>query len=146
MSSTAEQPAVPMTLEEKKAAARERARAAKEARAAGVAQITVTDAAAGYIREAATTQGKAAGVRLRILAGGCSGLEYNIDLLEPDEAPREGERDLDSNGIRLLVDLKSSIYVTGSIIDYEATVLRRGFKIKNPNATSTCSCGDSFGV
>lgn len=146
MSSTAEQPAVPMTLEEKKAAARERARAAKEARAAGVAQIAVTDAAAGYIREAATTQGKAAGVRLRILAGGCSGLEYNIDLLEPDEAPREGERDLDSNGIRLLVDLKSSIYVTGSIIDYEATVLRRGFKIKNPNATSTCSCGDSFGV
>ena len=135
-----------MTLEEKKAAARERARAAKEARAAGVAQIAVTDAAANYIREAATAQHKAAGVRLRILAGGCSGLEYNIDLIEPGEAPREGERDLTSNGIRLLIDLKSSIYVTGSTIDYEATVLRRGFKIKNPNATSTCSCGDSFGV
>ncbi len=135
-----------MTLEEKKAAARERARAAKEARAAGVAQIAVTDAAANYIREAATAQGKAAGVRLRILAGGCSGLEYNIDLLDRDEAAREGERDLTSNDIRLLIDLKSSIYVTGSIIDYEATVLRRGFKIKNPNATSTCSCGDSFGV
>lgn len=146
MSSTTEQPAVPMTLEEKKAAARERARAAKEARAAGVAQIAVTDAAANYIREAATAQGKAAGVRLRILAGGCSGLEYNIDLLDRDEAAREGERDLTSNDIRLLIDLKSSIYVTGSIIDYEATVLRRGFKIKNPNATSTCSCGDSFGV
>jgi iron-sulfur cluster assembly accessory protein len=135
-----------MTLEEKKAAARERARAAKTAREAGDAQIAVTDAAAAYIREAAVRQGKEAGVRLRILAGGCSGLEYNIDLIDPGEVAREGERDLSSNGIRLLVDLKSSIYVTGSSIDYTSTLLRRGFAIKNPNATSTCSCGDSFGV
>lgn len=142
---TADTPA-PMTLEEKKAAARERARAAKAARAAGAAQIELTDSAAAYIREVAAGQGKAEGVRIRILAGGCSGLEYRIDLLEPDEPPKEGERDLTSNGIRLLVDLKSSIYVTGSVIDYERTVMRRGFKINNPNATSTCSCGDSFGV
>jgi iron-sulfur cluster assembly accessory protein len=135
-----------MTLEEKKAAARERARAAKTAREAGDAQIAVTDAAAAYIREAAVRQGKEAGVRLRILAGGCSGLEYNIDLIDPGEVAREGERDLSSNGIRLLVDLKSSVYVTGSSIDYTSTLLRRGFAIKNPNATSTCSCGDSFGV
>ena len=135
-----------MTLEEKKAAARERARAAKTAREAGDAQIAVTNAAAAYIREAAVRQGKEAGVRLRILAGGCSGLEYNIDLIDPGEVAREGERDLSSNGIRLLVDLKSSIYVTGSSIDYTSTLLRRGFAIKNPNATSTCSCGDSFGV
>lgn len=135
-----------MTLEEKKAAARERARAAKTARAAGDAQIAVTDAAAAYIREAALRQGKEAGVRLRILAGGCSGLEYNIDLIEVGEPVRDGERDLTSNGIRLLVDLKSSIYVTGSSIDYTSTLLRRGFSINNPNATSTCSCGDSFGV
>ncbi|HRC07306.1 MAG TPA: iron-sulfur cluster assembly accessory protein [Miltoncostaeales bacterium] len=144
--STSEQTAAPMTLEEKKAAARERARAAKTAREAGDAQIAVTNAAAAYIREAAVRQGKEAGVRLRILAGGCSGLEYNIDLIDPGEVAREGERDLSSNGIRLLVDLKSSIYVTGSSIDYTSTLLRRGFAIKNPNATSTCSCGDSFGV
>ncbi len=136
----------PMTLEEKKAAARERARAAKAAREAGSAQIELTDSAAAYIREVAEKQGKADGVRVRILAGGCSGLEYRIDLLDPDEPPKEGERDLTTNGIRLLIDLKSSIYVTGSIIDYERTVMRRGFKINNPNATSTCSCGDSFGV
>ncbi len=139
-------PAPPMTLEEKKAAARERARAAKAARAAGEAQITVTDAAAGYIRQAAAAQGKADGVRLRILAGGCSGLEYRIDLLDEGEPVQAGERDLTSNGIRLLVDLKSSIYVTGSEIDYTSTLLKRGFTIRNPNATSTCSCGDSFGV
>ncbi len=135
-----------MTLEEKKAAARERARAAKSARADGTAQIAVSEAAAEYIRQAAAAQGKDEGVRLRILAGGCSGLEYHIDLVDRDEAPRDGERVLVSNGIRLLVDLKSSIYVTGSTIDYTSTLLRRGFAIKNPNATSTCSCGDSFGV
>ena len=138
--------AAPMTLEEKKAAARARARAAREAQAAGVAQVEVADAAVAYIRESARDQGKEAGVRLRILAGGCSGLEYKLDLLEPGEAAQDGEREIVSNGVRLLMDLKSSIHVTGSVIDYEATLLRRWFKIRNPNATTTCSCGDSFGV
>jgi iron-sulfur cluster assembly accessory protein len=135
-----------MTLEEKKAAARERARAAKQAREVGAAEVTVTDAAANYIRRTAEAQGKDAGVRLRILAGGCSGLEYHIDLLERGEAAAAGERELTSSGVRLVMDLKSSIYVTGSIVDYSSTLLRRGFTITNPNATSTCSCGDSFGV
>jgi iron-sulfur cluster assembly protein len=135
-----------MTLEEKKAAARARARAAKEARAAGVAQVDISDAAVAYIRQAALEQGKEPGVRLRILAGGCSGLEYKLDLLSPGEPAADGEREVVSNGVRLLMDLKSSIHVTGSTIDYESTLLRRGFKIKNPNATTTCSCGDSFGV
>ena len=146
VTATAEAPAVPMTLEEKKAAARARAQAAREAQAAGVAQVDISDAAVAYIRGVAAEQDKEAGVRLRILAGGCSGLEYKLDLLEKGEAVRDGERELVSNGVRLLMDLKSSIHVTGSIIDYESTLLRRGFKIKNPNATSTCSCGDSFGV
>ena len=136
----------PMTLEEKKAAARARARAAKEAQAAGIAQVDISPAAAGYIRGVADEQGKDLGVRLKILAGGCSGLEYHIDLLAKGEGPSDGERELVSNGVRLLMDLKSSIHVTGSIIDYESTILKRGFKLKNPNATSTCSCGDSFGV
>ncbi len=136
----------PMTLEEKKAAARERARAAKQAREAGDAEVAVTDSAANYIRQAADAQNKDTGVRLRILAGGCSGLEYHIDLIDKGEPIQAGERELISNGVRLLMDLKSTIHVTGSIVDYESTLLRRGFKIKNPNATSTCSCGDSFGV
>jgi iron-sulfur cluster assembly accessory protein len=135
-----------MTLEEKKAAARERARAARQAQEAGVAQVAITDAAAAYIRTAAREQERDEGVRLRILAGGCSGLEYNLDLLERGEAAGVGDREIVSNGVRLLMDVKSSIHVTGSIIDYEATLLRRGFRIRNPNATSTCSCGDSFGV
>ena len=135
-----------MTLEEKKAAARARARAAKEQQAAGIASVAITPAAGDYIRKSAAELGKDNGVRLKILAGGCSGLEYHIDLLAKGEAPAEGERELVSDGVRLIMDLKSSIHVTGSVIDYESTILKRGFKIKNPNATSTCSCGDSFGV
>jgi len=144
--STGTAPAPAMTLEEKKAAARARARAAKDAQAAGVAQVDITAKAADYIRAVANDQGKDEGVRLRILAGGCSGLEYRIDLLDKGEEPGTGERELVANGVRLVMDLKSSIHVTGSVIDYESTILKRGFKITNPNATSTCSCGDSFGV
>lgn len=135
-----------LTLEEKKAAARARAKAARAAEATGAPLVGISDAAAGYIRESAGREDKDAGVRLRILAGGCSGLEYRLDLLDRGEAPGDGERELVSNGVRLVMDLKSSIYVTGSVIDYESSLLRRGFKIKNPNATSTCSCGESFGV
>lgn len=136
----------PLTLEEKKAAARARARAAREAQQSGGgdALVTLTDGAAAYIRESAARLGRDEGIRLRILAGGCSGLEYKLDLLAAGEAALEGEREIRSNGVRVLMDLKSAIHVTGSVIEYEAGLLRRGFRIRNPNATGTCSCGDSF--
>lgn len=137
----------PLTLEEKKAAARARARAARDAeKAGGHAVVEVSPAAADYIRRSAAAQDMDEGVRLRILAGGCAGLEYRLDLLGRGEAAGAEEREVVSNGVRLLMDLKSAIHVTGSVIDYEDGLLRRGFRIKNPNATSTCSCGDSFGA
>ncbi|HEX2502437.1 MAG TPA: iron-sulfur cluster assembly accessory protein [Miltoncostaeaceae bacterium] len=134
----------PLTLEEKKAAARARAKAARQAEAGGQAFVTISPAAADYIRQAAAEQGRPAGVRLKILAGGCSGLEYKLDLLQAGESVGEGERAIESNGVTMLMDLKSAIHVTGSVIDYESGLLRRGFRINNPNATGTCSCGDSF--
>ena len=140
-------PAPALTLDQKKAAARERARAAREQQATGAgAGLAVTDAAAGYVRESADREGMDHGVRLRIHAGGCSGLEYSIDLIPRGAMPATDERQIESNGIRVLLDLKSAIYVSGSVVDYTTTLMRRGFVIKNPNATSTCSCGDSFGV
>ena len=134
----------PLTLEEKKAAARARARAARQAQEGGEAFVAISPAAADYIRAAAAEQGRPAGVRLKILAGGCSGLEYKLDLLQTGEAAGEGDRAIESNGVTMLMDLKSAIHVTGSVIDYESGLLRRGFRINNPNATGTCSCGDSF--
>jgi iron-sulfur cluster assembly protein len=145
----AEQTVAPvMTLEQKKDAARARARAAREAQQAGngTALVSVSETAASYIRESATRQGTAEGVRLRILAGGCSGLEYKLDLLATDDVLGPGDREITTNGVKLVMDLKSAIHVTGSVIDYESSLLRRGFRISNPNATSTCSCGDSFGT
>lgn len=137
---------VPLTLEQKKEAARARARAARAAQQAGAgdAVVGLSEGAAAYIRRAASERGQEPGVRLRILAGGCSGLEYKLDLLDPAEPPGAGERVMESHGIRLVMDLKSAIHVTGSQIDYEDGLLRRGFRITNPNATTTCSCGDSF--
>ena len=134
----------PLTLEEKKAAARARAKAARQAQEGGEAFVAISPAAADYIRAAAAEQGRPAGVRLKILAGGCSGLEYKLDLLKTGEAAGEGDRAIESNGVTMLMDLKSAIHVTGSVIDYESGLLRRGFRINNPNATGTCSCGDSF--
>ena len=136
----------PLTLEEKKAAARARAKAARAAEAGGEACVTISPAAADDIRACAAEQGRGEGVRLRILAGGGAGLEYKLDLLEKGETAGPGEREVVSNGVNMLMDLKSAIHVTGSVIDYEDGLLRRGFRIKNPNATSTCSCGDSFGA
>jgi iron-sulfur cluster assembly protein len=137
----------PLTLDEKKAAARERARAAREARGQGAgAGLSVTDAAAAYIRQCADREGMAHAVRLRIHAGGCSGLEYSIDLVERGGVAEASEREVESNGVTVFLDLKSAIYVSGSVIDYTSTLMRRGFVINNPNATTSCSCGDSFGV
>ncbi len=134
----------PLTLEEKKAQARTRAKAARRAQEAGDAFVTISPAAADYIRTNAREQGRPEGVRLRILAGGCAGLEYNLDLLEPGESAGAADREVESSGVTMLMDLKSAIQVTGSVIDYEEGLLRRGFRINNPNATATCSCGDSF--
>ncbi len=136
----------PLTLEEKKALARERARAARAQQEAGVAQVAISDAAAAYVRKTADETGRPHAMRLRILAGGCSGLEYKLDLLEQAETLQSDEREILTNEIRLVLDTKSSIHVTGSTIDYEESLLQRGFTIKNPNATTTCSCGTSFGI
>ncbi len=142
-------PERPLTLDEKKAAARERALRAREdkQRDAGAgAGLAVTDSAAAYIAECADREGMAHAVRLCIHAGGCSGLEYSIDLLPPGAVAGPAEREIGSNGVTVVLDLKSAIYVSGSVIDYTTSLMRRGFVIRNPNATSTCSCGDSFGV
>lgn len=146
MAESAATTAPALTLEEKKAQARARAKAARAAQDAGDAFATISPKAAAYIKEKAAEQGRPEGVRLKILAGGCAGLEYNLDLLEPGETATPLDREISSNGVTVLMDLKSAIHVTGSVIDYEDGLLRRGFRINNPNATSTCSCGDSFGA
>jgi iron-sulfur cluster assembly protein len=86
------------------------------------------------------------GLRLGIQGGGCSGLSYNIRF---DTKPRERDRtflfdDAASAPIRIFVDPKSFIYLTGMVLDFEETLMRQGFNFINPNSTKSCGCGSSF--
>jgi iron-sulfur cluster assembly protein len=81
-------------------------------------------------------------LRVGVKGGGCSGFSYMLDLTE--ETKSEADEEMDSQGIRILCDMKSYLYLNGTEIDFKDEVMGRGFVFKNPNATSTCGCGSSF--
>src|SRR5271170_2792966 len=103
--------------------------------------VKLTPNAATKVSTLLTKQGRPQGVlRVAVLGGGCSGLQYKMDL---QDAPANRDILVESAGVRVVVDPKSALYVTGSELDYLDT-LDGGFKVKNPNAATTCSCGESF--
>jgi iron-sulfur cluster assembly protein len=103
--------------------------------------IKVTPSAAQKVTSLLTRQGRPQGVlRVAVVGGGCSGLQYKMDL---QDAPANRDILVESAGIRVVVDPKSALYVTGSELDFLDT-LNGGFKVKNPNAATSCSCGESF--
>jgi iron-sulfur cluster assembly protein len=81
-------------------------------------------------------------LRVGVKGGGCSGFSYMLDLVEDE--PGESDEQLESNGVKIVVDMKSYLYLNGAEIDFKDEVMGRGFVFKNPNATSTCGCGSSF--
>lgn len=104
--------------------------------------IKVTASAAKKVSSLLTRQGRANGVlRVAVVGGGCSGLQYKMDL---QDAPAGRDILVETGGIRVVVDPKSALYVTGSELDYVDALTDGGFKVKNPNAATTCSCGESF--
>src|SRR3982750_410898 len=106
--------------------------------------ISVTEAAAGKIRELLTEEGKSeSGLRVFVQGGGCSGFQYGLMI---EESGGSGDQVFESNGVRLFVDPVSVSYLKGAEVDFVDTVTGGGFTIKNPNATSTCGCGSSFSV
>jgi len=107
--------------------------------------ITLTPAAIQGAKAALAKRGTpAAAVRLGIKGGGCSGFGYVIEF--DDEPPRERDRVYEFDGVKVVVDKKSLIYLMGSVLDYEQTLMRQGFKFENPNVASSCGCGTSFTV
>jgi iron-sulfur cluster assembly accessory protein len=89
-----------------------------------------------------TKQGRPNGVlRVAVVGGGCSGLQYKMDL---QDAPANRDFLVESAGVKVVVDPKSALYVTGSELDYVEALQDGGFKVKNPNAATSCSCGESF--
>src|SRR5580698_8779270 len=104
--------------------------------------IKVTESAAKKVGSLLTRQGRAQGVlRVAVVGGGCSGLQYKMDL---QDGPANRDILVESAGIRVVVDPKSALYVTGSELDYVDALQDGGFKVKNPNAATSCSCGESF--
>ncbi len=104
--------------------------------------IKLTSSAAGKVSKLLQRQGRPEGVlRVAVVGGGCSGLQYKMDLQD-----RPANRDIlvVSAGVQVVVDPKSALYVTGSELDYAESLQDGGFKVNNPNAATSCSCGESF--
>jgi iron-sulfur cluster assembly protein len=103
--------------------------------------IKLTSTAAAKVGSLLTKQGRPAGVlRVAVVGGGCSGLQYKMDL---QDGPANRDIVVETAGVKVVVDPKSALYVTGSELDY-LDALEGGFKVKNPNAATSCSCGESF--
>ena|SRR5215472_6099761 len=103
--------------------------------------IKLTENAGKKVSSLLTKQGRATGVlRVAVVGGGCSGLQYKMDL---QDSPANRDILVETAGVRVVVDPKSALYVTGSELDYLDS-LDGGFKVTNPNAATSCSCGESF--
>jgi iron-sulfur cluster assembly protein len=104
--------------------------------------VRVTASAAKKVGTLLTRQGRPNGVlRVAVVGGGCSGLQYKMDL---QDGPANRDILVESAGIKVVVDPKSALYVSGCELDYVDALQGGGFKVNNPNAASSCSCGESF--
>jgi iron-sulfur cluster assembly protein len=82
-------------------------------------------------------------VRVSVLGGGCSGLSYKMDF---DDALKSDDQSFEDKGVKLVTDLRSFLYVCNTTLEYSDGLNGKGFEFKNPNATRTCACGESFTV
>lgn len=106
--------------------------------------LTVTTKAAGKIRALANREGRAAPIlRVRVVAGGCSGFSYELSFAE---APAQDDHVIDVDGVQVLVDQTSAPIVEGSTLEFDDAMLGGGLKMLNPRATHECACGQSFAI
>jgi iron-sulfur cluster assembly protein len=107
--------------------------------------IELTPRAVEKVREVMRDQGVAeGGLRVGVQGGGCSGMSYNLAI---DTEVRPGDKVFEVDGVKLLVDMKSFLYLDGSTLDYkDEGLMQRGFTFLNPNSSGACGCGESFAV
>ena len=106
--------------------------------------VKVTEAASRKLASLLEEKGKPNGaLRLAVIGGGCSGLQYTMDLVD---GPAERDILVPTANVRLVVDPKSALFVSGSVLDFSEDLQKGGFKVTNPNAVAHCSCGESFAV
>ena len=105
--------------------------------------ISITDAAAEKIQASLAESGQqAGGLRVRVIGGGCSGLQYKLDL----DVEKKGDKVFEHAGARVYVDRKSYLYINGTTVDWKDSLQATGFQLDNPNVKRTCGCGESFVV
>ena len=105
------------------------------------AVMSMTDAAAERVRDIMASRGdEAMGIRVGVKKGGCAGMEYTIDLASQ---AKPGEDSIEKDGARVFIAPEALLFLLGTQMDYEQTVLRSGFVFNNPNQTSACGCGES---
>ena len=108
--------------------------------------ITITESAAEkaitLINSSENDTEAELGLRMQVIGGGCSGFQYNLEF----GAAKGSDRVLEFHGLKVFIDPRSSLYLAGSVLDYNEGLMESGFKITNPNAKNTCGCGESFSV
>jgi iron-sulfur cluster assembly protein len=105
--------------------------------------ITMTPAAAERVRTFLSNRGKGLGLRLGVRTSGCSGMAYVLEFADELESD---DRVFEDQGVKVIVDPKSLLYLDGTVLDYTKEGLNEGFKFDNPNVKDSCGCGESFNV
>jgi iron-sulfur cluster assembly protein len=104
--------------------------------------VKVTENASRKLTSLLQKQGRPEGaLRVAVIGGGCSGLQYKMDLVD---GPANRDIMVLSENVRVVVDPKSALFVSGSLLDFSDDLQKGGFKVTNPNAVAHCSCGESF--
>src|SRR5690606_37385160 len=107
--------------------------------------VTITDKAKGKIEELIRDTGldESYFLRVSVKGGGCSGLSYNMDF---DNEAHKGDQEFEDKGMKIVLDMKSFLYLAGTELDFSDGLNGKGFNFVNPNASRTCGCGESFSV
>lgn len=105
--------------------------------------ITLSDKAQNEVKRLLSQAKPGTFLRLAVKGGGCSGMTYDVKF---DDSSQEHDRAFEVNGIKVVSDPKSLLYLTGMTIDFSTELVGGGFKFINPNATGSCGCGTSFSV
>ena len=104
--------------------------------------VKISDGAGAKLTSLLTRQGRPQGaLRVAVIGGGCSGLQYKMDLVD---GPANRDIMVQSAGVRVVIDPKSALFVSGSVLEYSDDLQKGGFKVTTPNAVAHCSCGESF--
>ena len=108
--------------------------------------VILTELAAKEVRtiiEAQELDADKVRLRIGVKGGGCSGFSYLLDLTE---SQKDSDEEFEQHGIKMIIDPKSLLYLSGVVVDFKDEIMGRGFVFNNPNASSSCGCGSSFSV